>query len=261
MNPLEIESFLHELCDAADAVTLPQFRKTMRVNNKDEAGFDPVTVADEGAETAIRAVIEARYPDHGILGEEHAAHNPAARWQWIIDPIDGTRAFISGLPSWGTLIGLYHDGKPVAGMMSQPFTQERFWSAGKGSFARHHANVAALATSAISEISQARVMTTSPFLFSEPERIAYQCVENACLLPRYGFDCYAYAMLAAGNVELVIEAGLKAYDIAALIPVITQAGGIVTRWDGSNAGQGGRILAAANAPLHAQALELLRISG
>jgi len=254
----EIEEFLHLLCEVAAKQTLPRFRQSLVVDNKEALAFDPVTEADREAERAIRAQIRARYPQHGILGEEEGAENADADYCWIIDPIDGTRSFICGLPSWGTLIGLYHKGKPVAGMIQQPYTGERFYAAGEGSYLKLCTGAASrLQTRSTQLLAQATVMTTSPRLFSGRELAAYDRLENACQLARYGYDCYAYAMLASGQIDLVVESGLHVYDIAAIIPVIEQAGGIVTAWDGGSAAQGGPILAAANMRVHQSAMELL----
>ncbi len=253
----DIEPFLHALCDAAAAQTLPRFRLAMSVENKEAAGFDPVTEADRAAESAIRALILKRYPDHGIVGEEEDAVRPDAEYCWIIDPIDGTRSFICGLPSWGTLIGLQHRGKPVAGVMSQPFTGERYIGHAGGAFLVHNGTRSPISTRRTARLADAMLMTTTPFLFDEGDIDRYRAVEAACRLTRYGYDCYAYAMVAAGQIDLVVESSLKSYDIAPLIPVIEAAGGIVTTWDGGPANEGGRILAAANPALHGEAMRLL----
>ncbi len=254
-----IEGFLHELCDAAEAETMPRFRVRLDIEdkNRDAGDFDPVTQADRAAETAIRKLIEARYPDHGVIGEEHAPVRPNARHTWIIDPIDGTRAFICGLPSWGTLIGLQEEGRPIAGVMAQPFTGERYLAHDGAAYLVHRGKRAALAARRTTSLADAMMMTTSPNIFPREDVEAYRRVEAACRLPRYGFDCYAYAMLAGGNIDLVVESSLKAYDIAPLIPIIEGAGGMVTTWEGASAENGGRILASANAELHRQALDLL----
>jgi myo-inositol-1(or 4)-monophosphatase len=253
----DFEPFLHELCDAAAAETLPRFRAGMAVDNKEAEGFDPVTQADRAAEAAIRALILERYPLHGIVGEEEDAVRPDADYCWIIDPIDGTRSFICGLPSWGTLIGLQHRGRPVAGVMSQPFTGERYVGHGGGAFLVRNGGRVPLSTRGTTRLADALMMTTTPFLFDEDDIGRYRSVEAACRLTRYGYDCYAYAMVAAGQIDLVVESSLKSYDIAPLIPVIEAAGGIVTTWDGGDARDGGRILAAANAAIHAEAMRLL----
>lgn len=252
-----IDAFLHELCDVAEKETLPRFRNRLAVENKHAAGFDPVTVADRAAETAIRNLIYQRYPDHGVIGEEEGPVRPDAQYCWIIDPIDGTRSFICGLPSWGTLIGLVHNGKPVAGIMAQPFTGERYLGHAAGSFLARQGNATRLSTSDVTALKDATLMTTTPFLFAPGDIECYRQVEARCKLARYGYDCYAYAMLASGHIDLVIESSLKTYDIAALIPVIENAGGVITNWDGQSAVNGGRIVAAANGVLHEAATKLL----
>lgn len=257
-NPKDIEAFLVELCELARHETMPHFRTRLDVSNKDDSGFDPVTLADRNAERVIRERISERFPDHAIIGEEYGSDNGnTSPYQWIIDPVDGTRAFISGLPLWGTLIGFYKDRSPVAGIMSQPFTGETFLSNSMESILLHGARRKELATSHVTSLGEATLMTTSPFLFAEEDRSAYQRVEEQCKLARYGADCYAYCMLAAGNIDLVIEGGLNIYDIAALVPIIRDAGGIVTDWQGNPDPWGGNVIAAANSDLHAQAIHFL----
>ncbi len=255
--PLNLLVFFNELCDLAQEETLSRFRKPIDITNKLSDGFDPVTQADKAAEQVIRNRILERFSDHGVLGEEFGASNSGAEYQWIIDPIDGTKAFISGLPTWGALIGLYKAGKPYAGIMHQPFTGERYVCDGDISVLHHQNEERTLTTSQVEKVSDAILMTTSPALFSKDEYASYLNVEVACKLPRYGTDCYAYCLLASGHVDLVIEAGLNAYDIAALIPIVERAGGIFTNWRGDSPAKGGQVLVAANEKLHAEALELL----
>ena len=257
MTPNTIAATLDTLCDLAKAETMRHFRSPLTITNKLQSGFDPVTIADQAAETAITDYLVRHFPDHGILGEEHAPVNPGADYCWIIDPIDGTRAFISGLPSWGTLIGLSHKGKPVAGVMHQPFTGEKYVSDGIASFLEHGGSRTRLKSSQVTSLAEATLMSTSPDLFKGGELESFTRISGACRLVRYGFDCYAYAMVAAGHVELVVESGLKAYDIAALIPVIENAGGVVVSWNGGNAAEGGRVLAAANTDIAEAAIRLL----
>jgi len=250
-------------CEAAARETLRRFRQNTSITNKLQSGFDPVTEADRDAETAIRAVLQDAFPDHGIVGEEHGSHAPHAEWQWIIDPIDGTRAFISGLPVWGTLIGLYWRGKPFAGVLDQPFTGERFLAYTDQSGQKisqvsvRGEQPSQNRTRDTQALSDAVLMTTSPRIFSPEDSTRYDRLEKDIKLARYGCDCYAYGMLAAGHVDLVVESGLHIYDIAALIPLIENAGGVVTNWDGQDASKGGSILAAANPRLHQRALESL----
>ena len=254
----ELGPFFNQLCDAAASATLPLFRTNLGVSNKLDDEFDPVTEADRKAETVIRDMLESRFPEHGIVGEEFGSVRTDARYQWIIDPIDGTRAFISGIPVWGTLIALYDNGVPIAGVMDQPFTRERYLALdGETSLSMAGGPQTRLNTSTVTSLNHATLMTTSPHLLKAAEYGAYFDVEREVKLFRYGCDCYAYCMLAAGQIELVVESELNIYDIAALIPVVKGAGGIITSWSGGDASQGGAILAAANEQLHTQALAIL----
>ena len=249
--------FFGRLADAATAAILPHFRKPMAIENKLQGAFDPVTAADRAAEEAMRALITAEFPDHGILGEEMENVRLDAEHVWVLDPIDGTRAFISGLPVWGTLIGLTRGGRPVAGMMAQPFTGERFQSTGDGALYSGPGGPRPLRTRPCASLADATLFTTSPRIFAAEDTDGYERVEREARLTRYGCDCYAYAMVAAGNVDIVVEAGLKPFDIVALIPVIEAAGGIVTTWDGGDPSGGGRIVACGDRRVHEEALRLL----
>lgn len=250
--------FIRQLAHVAAAETLPRFRSQGTVDNKLAGGFDPVTEADQEAERVIRALINARFPDHGILGEEHGSENLSSRYVWIIDPIDGTRAFISGVPVWGTLVGLTVDGDAVAGLMSQPFTGELYYANASGSHYEGSGGPRKLATRKTTQLSEAILFTTTPSLFQGDMRSNYDDLERQVRLARYGTDCYAFAMLAAGNIDIVTDPGLKPYDIVALIPIIEKAGGVITTFDGRPAEQGGDILAAATPELHAAAMTALR---
>lgn len=250
--------FMRRLAKAAAAETLPRFRQLGEVVNKRETGFDPVTEADRAAEQAIRAVIRAEFPDHGLVGEEFEAEGPDRRHVWVIDPIDGTRAYISGLPLWGTVVGLRADGKAVAGLMSQPFTGELYHADDRGAFYEGPGGPRRLAARRTTALSEATLCTTTPALFDARRRALYDRVEAAVRLPRYGTDCYAYAMVAAGHVDLVVECSLKPHDITGLIPLIEQAGGVITTWEGERPEAGGDIVAAATPELHARAMEFLR---
>jgi len=250
--------FMRRMAEAAAAETLPRFRQQNEVANKEAGGFDPVTEADREAERAIRALINAEFPNHGILGEEHGLENAGSSHVWVIDPIDGTRAYISGLPVWGTLVGLTVDGDAVAGMMSQPFTGELFYADAEGSHYEGPGGNRRLATRKTTELANATLFTTTPALFKGDKRAAYDRLESRVRLARYGTDCYAFAMVAAGHADIVVEGGLQPYDIVALIPIIEKAGGLVTAIDGGPAEKGGDIVAAATAELHAAALEVLR---
>tara|TARA_R100000365_G_scaffold2239_1_gene7213 strand:+ start:1170 stop:1994 length:825 start_codon:yes stop_codon:yes gene_type:complete len=244
--------------NAARASTLGRFRTQLAVDNKFSSGFDPVTEADREAEMRIREVIAARFPDHGIIGEEWDTKDTATRFNWIIDPIDGTRAFISGVPVWGTLIGLTHEGKAIAGLMEQPYTGERWLAVGGRLEHTRNDQPVPTAVSTVTKLSQARTSTTDPGLFSGPQLSAWTQLSARALQVRYGLDCYAYCLLASGHIDLVVEAGLKDVDIAPLIPIIEAAGGIVTTWDGGRAERGGTCIAAATEQLHEEAMRVLR---
>lgn len=253
-----IESVLHEAMDAAAAVSLPLFRANTHVTNKLTSSFDPVTEADRNAELAIREVISANFPDHSIIGEEHETKAGDSAYAWVIDPIDGTRAFISGLPVWGTLIGVAHRGQTFAGAMNQPFTGETFLGLPGNTRYLRGGETSPLKASGVTDLSDAKLFTTTPTLFEGKQLDAFRHLETKVMLPRYGCDCYAYCLLAAGHVDLVVEPRLNAYDIAALIPIIRGAGGIVTTFEGGAPDQGGDIIAAATPELHAAAMEIMR---
>jgi histidinol phosphatase-like enzyme (inositol monophosphatase family) len=261
LDPAIVRQTLLDAADVAAAITLPRFRSGLAVDNKQAQGFDPVTEADREAELAIRELIGGRFPDHGIVGEEWDAKDTSSEFTWIIDPIDGTRAFITGVPVWGTLIGLMVGGKSVAGLMAQPFTGEVYLSLpGEATYYRGDVRLP-LKTSGVTELSQAKMTATSPDLFFRANRRdlrkQWEAVSEAALTVRYGLDCYGYALVAAGHIDLVVEAGLKDVDIAPLIPLIVNAGGVVTTWDGGPAEAGGNCLAAATPALHAAARALL----
>jgi len=258
LAPAQILETLLEAADTAAHQTLPRFRSPLAVENKLAGGFDPVTEADKQAEIAVRDLIAARFPDHGLIGEEwdpKLSDNPC---QWIIDPIDGTRAFISGVPVWGTLIGFMVDGRAQAGLMAQPFTGETYIGLpGRATYRRGGEEIV-LKTSAVTDIARAKLSTTTPDLFvqTRTER-PWNALRSQVLQTRYGLDCYAYCLLAAGHLDLVVEPGLKNVDIAPLVPIIENAGGIVTTWTGGAPEEGGNCIAAATPELHAAAMAIL----
>lgn len=252
------DTFLKELAAAASHEALAYFRQPLTITNKEDEGFDPVTLADKNAEKAMRAIISREFPEHGLLGEEFANERLDAEYVWVMDPIDGTRAFISGLPVWGSLVGLKKDGKPILGQMTQPFTRERYCGDGETAWYEGPDGTRTLQTrQTTTTLDQATLFTTTPALFTETERKAYDRLESAVRLPRYGCDCYAYCMVAAGMVDLVVESGLNEFDIMPLIPIIEGAGGIVTNWQGGTAHAGGQVIAAANRGVHQAALKAL----
>ncbi len=252
-----VEQTLLAASSAAAAHTMALFRTPLAVDNKLDKGFDPVTEADKGAETVIRAVISQAFPDHAIIGEEWGSSGDS-NCSWIIDPVDGTRAFISGAPVWGTLIGFAIDGVAVAGLMSQPFIGETFLAVPGRSTYRRGDTIQPNRTSGLTDLASARVFTTTPSLFNtEPLMAKWRAVEQATRLQRFGMDCYGYALLAAGHADLVIEPHLNTYDIAALVPIIREAGGAIACWDGSEPSGGGDVVAAATPELLEKALTLI----
>jgi myo-inositol-1(or 4)-monophosphatase len=250
-------AFADALADAAGAAILPYFRAAHESYDKGGARFDPVTDADHAAERAMRALIGEAFPDHGVLGEEFGESSGASAYRWILDPIDGTRAFMAGLTSWGVLIGLYHEGNPLIGVMDQPYLHERYRGWGAGANVTVRGDTRPLHARACAGLGEAILSTTDPFLFEGVESEAFARARGAAKLTRYGYDCYAYAMLAAGHIDCVIESGLQVYDIAALIPIITGAGGGVCAWDGGDASAGGRVLAWGDASVRDEALRKL----
>ena len=260
--------FLHELAETAATQARPMFRRRPAIENKadDSAddgigdGLNPVTAADRDAEAAMRRLINERYPSHGILGEEYGAENLDADWVWVLDPIDGTRGFICGIPLWGTLIGLRHEGEAVLGMISQPMLNERFFGSADGSTYWTGGNETPLRTRLCETIESAQISTTDPRLFTTDERPRYDRVEKKAKLARYGYDCYAHAMVALGQIDCVIEAGVAAHDIEPIAPVIAGAGGRVTNWSGGSVKGGGQIVTSGDARLHTLILEALSTS-
>jgi histidinol phosphatase-like enzyme (inositol monophosphatase family) len=263
MTAVDFAAFVEKLADAAATTLLPFFRTSLLAEDKSRGGqFDPVTEADRAAEAAMRRLIRQTFPNHGLIGEEFGKEQADADYVWVLDPVDGTKSFISGIPTWGTLIGLLHHGRPTYGMMVQPFTRERFtgdcrtahW---RGPGLNHAVAERRLYTRKCPTLSVATVMTTSPLLYTPEKLAAFKRVEEVARLSRYGCDCYAFAMLAAGHVDCVIEAGVQPYDIAPLVPIIQGAGGVVTTWSGGEAVQAGDVVACGDPALHEAVLKLL----
>jgi myo-inositol-1(or 4)-monophosphatase len=259
MTAIDFAAFVDRLASVSGETIRPFFRTALGVENKSLAGgFDPVTAADRAAEVAMRTLIKKTFPAHGIIGEELGAERADAEYVWVLDPIDGTKSFICGLPAWGTLIALTRRGEPIYGMMHQPFTSEHFTGDGSAARYRGPAGDRALRVRHCTTLAEAVLLTTSPLLMQDADRACFQRVEQAVRLSRYGGDCYAYCMLAAGHIDLVIETELKPYDILPLIPIIEGAGGIVTTWENGRALDGGRIIAAGDKRVHAAAMEVLQ---
>ena len=264
----QLTTIAMKAADAASVPTMAHFRQALAVENKEQPGsFDPVTIADREAERAIKDVVLTEFAEHGFFGEESERQIKTDQPLWIVDPIDGTRAFITGLPLWGTLIAVYDGADVVLGLLEQPVLKERFigtrFGASVGSTGTSELMTPAgrrqLATRTNTVLADAIVQTTAPEFFEAADHaVAFDKVKNAVSMVRYGGDCYCYALLAMGFVDIVIEATLQPYDIAALIPIVEGAGGIVTTWDGESAASGGSVLACANAQLHEQVLKLIQ---
>ena len=232
----ELDAFLVELNRASAAAILPLFRADHGLENKLAGGFDPVTEADKSAERAIRQLIAERYPDHGVIGEEYGEDRPDAAFVWVLDPVDGTRAFIAGLPLWTTLIGLRHEGRPVLGSIGQPYIGELYIGGRQtGSRLISRGGETPLRVRACPRLTDAIICTTDPAILTGPELGAWTQVRAAAKLARLGLDAYGYAMVAAGTMDLALDTGLKVWDAEAPIAVIEGAGGFVTHWDGSEA--------------------------
>ena len=243
------------LADAAGEVIRPYFRTIIAIDEKADAS--PVTVADRESEAAMRAILAAECPDHGILGEEYGSERVDADYVWVLDPIDGTKSFIAGVPLFGTLIALLVDGRPVLGIVDQPILGERWLgAAGRPTTL----NGEAVNTRAGGDLARAFLFATSPDMFAGADADAFARVADAVAMVRHGADCYATGLLASGHIDLIVEAGLQTYDFCALIPVIEGAGGIITDWNGAPLGLGsdGRIVAAGDLTTHAAVLALLR---
>ena len=254
----ELIGTAHELADAARVETLRHFRAAgLSADNKETERFDPVTVADRASEEAMRAILARRRPDDAIFGEEFGARSGTSGLTWVLDPIDGTRGYLSGTPTWGVLISVADAVGPVFGIIDQPYIGERF-SGGFGvAEVTGPTGTTRLQSRPARALSEAILFTTFPEVGTAEEGAAFRRVSRAARLTRYGMDCYAYALIAAGQIDVVIESGLQSYDIQAPIAVIEAAGGIVTDWQGNPAPQGGQILAAANRVVHAEAMALL----
>jgi histidinol phosphatase-like enzyme (inositol monophosphatase family) len=253
----ETLAFAHTLADAARTAILPYFRGGGQIENKAKIGFDPVTEADKAAETVMRDLIRTHRPDDAIIGEEFDDQEGQSGWTWMLDPIDGTRAFIAGTTTWGVLIGARLNDKHVVGIMDQPFADER-WAAcpDRAFWSRGRARVPLMTRKNVL-LDQALLASTDPFLFKDDQFDRFMALRAATRLTRFGLDCTAYALLAQGHIDLVVENDLKDVDIAALIPIIEVAGGVITDWQGRHNPKGGNIIAAGCPTLHAKVLGMM----
>ena len=258
----DVTAVANAMADAARAAILPHFRALKHVENKEQDGtFDPVTVADRAAETAMRDVLAELRPEDAIFGEEFGRKAGTTGWTWVLDPIDGTRAFVAGLPSWTTLIGLVDEpGDAIVGIIDQPVLDERYVGTPDGTVLRTGAGETPIRVSQCEDLREAVIATTDPFIMTPPEQGAWTHLRHTARITRYGLDAYAYARIAAGTIDLVAETGLAPYDAAALIPVVRGAGGLACDWRGNPAKPGGQLVCSASQGILDQALISLRRS-
>ena len=247
--------FARELSHAAAKAILPYFRAQTPVDVKAGADWDPVTEGDRAGERIIRTMIEKRYPSHGIIGEEYGEKPGSSDLQWILDPVDGTRAFVIGLPTWANLIGLYQDDTPIIGLMSQPFVGDMFFGHQGGAWLDHRGSVEPIRVSNCETLADAYIGTTTPHRFEGEHAAGLNRLRTSCRHMRYGGDAYFFSLLAAGHLDIAMDPELQIYDIAALIPIIQGAGGIIGSWTNNNPNQGGNVLTAASQKLFDQAKE------
>ena len=256
----EILNFAVSILIRSGVISRRYFRSVLNVHNKSDSEYDPVTRADKEVEEFLRRKIRKQYPEHGIVGEEYGGEE-GKRYIWVIDPIDGTRGYISGSPMWGSLLGLLREKQPILGVMHQPLLRETFFADTEGAWWKSGKQVKILRTRSVSNLNDAVLYCTHPTMFTtKAELRAFSFLEEKCSFSRFGADCYGYCLLAAGFVDLVVESNLQAHDIIPLVPIIKSAGGIVTDWEGKLPLNGGRVIAASNKVLHREALQLLNQS-
>ena len=252
----ELTAFALELADASAKIILPQFRKNITIDNKLDAGWDPVTEADRSAERVIREMIEKHFPNHAIIGEEFGNKPGSSTYSWVLDPIDGTRSFVIGMPTWATLIGLYRDGEPLLGVMNQPYVGEMFYGNPSGAWHNHQGNTQAVRVRPPTPLSKAALGTTSPYLYDDHSN--FETLRKSVTAHRFGGDAYFFALLAAGHLDIAMDPKLQIYDIAALIPIIKGAGGVVGSWTDNDPTQGGNVLCASSQVLLDEAAAVMQ---
>lgn len=245
----ELTDFALQLARAAGMAILPHFRKNTAIDVKEHETWDPVTEGDRAGERAIRALIEKHHPTHGIIGEEYGTKVGSSGLTWILDPVDGTRSFVVGMPTWATLIGLYEDGIPKLGVMYQPFVDELFFGNPRGAWLEHRGNREAIQVRGEAELKNASIGTTSPHLYKGDDAAGFETLSASAKVTRYGGDAYFFSLVAAGHLDIAIDPRLQIYDIAALIPIIRGAGGVVGSWTGDDISQGGNVIAAGSKAL------------
>jgi myo-inositol-1(or 4)-monophosphatase len=252
----ELTEFALKLADTSAKIILPQFRKNIPIEVKAGEIWDPVTEADRSAERIIREIIEAKYPDHGIIGEEYGTKPGASPYTWVLDPIDGTRSFVIGMPTWVTLIGLYRDGQPLLGVMNQPFVGEKFYGNPGGAWHANQGVTQQIHVRSPVKLSHASAGTTAPQLYRDHEGFAR--LQTSVTTMRFGGDAYFFSLVAAGHLDIAMDPALQIYDIAALIPIIRGAGGIIGTWTDNDPTQGGNVLVATSQALLDEAIAVMR---
>ena len=254
----ELTRFAMMLADASAEAILPWFRKNAPVDVKDGPVWDPVTEGDRAGERAIRALIERHYPDHGIHGEEYGVREGRSPFTWVLDPVDGTRAFVSGMPTWATLIGLTHEGRPVLGLMNQPVVGDMFYGNPEGAWHSYRGAVSPIATRKGVPLSRATLGTTAPELYrSEEDQRRFQSLKAKAQLTRYGGDSYFFCLMAAGHIDVAMDCGLQPYDIAPLLPIVTGAGGVAAEWTGGEIAKGGNVITAGSQALLEEVMAIM----
>ncbi len=260
MKPGELQdltSFALSLVETAAAEILPHFRQNAPIDIKVAETWDPVTEGDRAGERAIRLLIEKRYPTHGIIGEEYGTKSGSSGLTWILDPVDGTRAFVIGLPTWATLIGLYADGKPLLGVMCQPFVGDTFYGHQGGAWLNHRGAHQPIKVGPARHLADCMAGTTSPHLYKGESGAAFERLRGNMKSMRYGLDCYAYSLMASGHLDIAMDPGLQIYDIAALIPIMQGAGAVVSSWTDNDPSQGGNVICASSQTLLDEALRAM----
>ncbi len=255
----ELTRFAIALAEASATAILPWFRRNTAVDVKAGPVWDPVTEGDRAGERAIRALIEAHYPDHGIHGEEYGIKESRSPFTWVLDPVDGTRSFVCGMPSWATLIGLNYEGRPAVGLMNQPVVGDMFYGNPEGAWHSYRGVESHIATRKGVPLSRATIGTTAPELYrSETDQAGFQRIRKAAQLTRYGGDAYFFCLMASGHMDIAMDCGLQPYDIAPLLPIVTGAGGFAAEWTGGDMAKGGNIITAGSRELLDEALALMR---
>lgn len=255
---IELTNFAVALARASEAAILPYFRRNTPIDVKPHIAWDPVTEGDRAGERIIRKMIEERFPDHGINGEEYGIKEGKSGFTWVLDPVDGTRSFVCGLPTWATLIGLTYEGKPVVGVMNQPFVGDLFYGNAHGAWNDYRGTIEPIHARQEIPVNNAAAGTTAPELYrSDEDQQAFQNLQRAVKLMRFGGDAYFFALVASGHMDLALDSGLQSYDIAALIPIIEGAGGAVGSWSGDNPTEGGNIICAGSKALLQEAIGVM----